>query len=342
MNLRLPVFSLALAVIASLGAVSAVQGAPADATIAGSWASVQDAFVSLQDAYAVAGSVPQRDVELLNQAIEKMLRAEAMAGSDPAGSATLAQEASSIAQEVMRDMAAVKEAGERQNQNGTVAMIAATAGAVIAAGLVFRFGAGGLWKAWLRVRGGSVVRVNGETAKPKVRKGEGAGDDGEESTIFTMEHAALAIVAVLLVVALVPASLAVAAGRTGESFSELGILGPGQKLSDYPKEVVSGQTIDLYAYVGNHVGEPMWYSVLVKVGDNSTEMDPSPASTVLRLDKVLTNNGSGTYPLELTLSKTGPSQRIIFELWSFNSTTKRLDYTGLWTHLWVNVTSPPF
>ncbi len=339
---------LVLAVLASLGAVSAVQGGPsAGATIDSSWVSVQDAFVSMQDAYAVAGSVPQKDVDMLNQAIEKMLSAEAKASTDPAGSGRLAQEANSLAREVMQDMAAVRAEGEKQNQGEMAIMVATTAGAIVAAVLVFRFGAGGLWKAWLRLRKDSFVRVE-ETAKPKVRKGDGDNDGGngndndDEPSIFTMEHVALAIVAVLLVGSLVPVSLAFIGGRPSESFSELGILGPGQKLSDYPRDVVSGQTIGLYAYVGNHVGEPMWYSVQVKLGDNATVIDPSPASTVLRFDKVLTDNGSGTYPLELTLTKTGLNQRIIFELWFFNSTTKKFDYTGLWTHLWVNLSAPPF
>jgi hypothetical protein len=112
-------------------------------------------------------------------------------------------------------------------------------------------------------------------------------------------------------------------------------------ISDYQNEVVAGDTVHLYAYVGDQLGAPAWFSVLVKVGDNSTAVDPMQQPAIARLDIVLCNGQNWTSPVDFTLVQVGLNQRVVFELWSFNSTTGVMDYTQRWCEIWVNVTSPP-
>ena len=40
------------------------------------------------------------------------------------------------------------------------------------------------------------------------------------------------------------------------------------------------------------------------------------------------------------MSTAGLNQRLIFELWMFNTTTASFAYTGLFNQLWLNVTTP--
>jgi uncharacterized membrane protein len=149
---------------------------------------------------------------------------------------------------------------------------------------------------------------------------------------------ALAVVTILAVFVAVSPLLP----ATGERFSELGVLGPTQKIGGYPTSVVVGHQILLYGYVGDHEGRPTYYQVLVKVGDQSTAVSNSTAAdapVILTRFVALADNQSTTFPLSFSLSSPGLNHRIIFELWSYNLTSAQFSYTGLWNQLWVNVTS---
>ena len=317
------------------------------------WASIQDAYALLEDAFTATGMVPQADVDLLNQAIEKVSLAEIVASSNSTEAQALTQQANAIVQQVKQDIAKAKEEGLMQKQNNAIILAVSVAGTLAAAALVYKFGPGGLWKIWLRMRKDYDVKVQeqaiAERAKPP-KKAEGGhredengrdDDDDKGKTAVTMETISAIIAVALVVLASIAVAQVFLAGRQGETFSELGMLGPNQMIGDYPREVVAGDAVHLFAYVGNHMGKPVWYSVLAKVGDNSTAVDPAAAGAVLRLDRVLANGENWTSPMSLALTQPGLNQRLIFELWSFNATTKALDYTQRWVQLWVNVTLPP-
>jgi uncharacterized membrane protein len=151
-------------------------------------------------------------------------------------------------------------------------------------------------------------------------------------------RAALALVTVIAVFAavqpLIPAS--------GQQFSELGILGPNQTVGGYPTSVVAGRPFLLYGYIGNHEGVSSYYQFLVKVGNQTTQVSNSTyavAPLIFTYSRVLANNQSTTFPLNLTLSSQGTDVRLIFELWSFDVATSNYTYTGLWNQLFLNVTS---
>jgi len=149
---------------------------------------------------------------------------------------------------------------------------------------------------------------------------------------------ALAVVTILAVLAaiypIIPAN--------GENFSELGVLGPGQKIAGYPTTVATGQQFTLYVYVGDHEGEAAYYQVLVKEGNQATIISNSTSASlhpVLTDSLVLQDNSSTIFPVNLSMSTAGQNQRLIFELWMLNSTATTFAYTGLFAQLWINVTA---
>ena len=126
-----------------------------------------------------------------------------------------------------------------------------------------------------------------------------------------------------------------------ERFSELGVLGPNQTIANYPTTLTIGQNFSLYGYIGNHEGVVSYYQLLIKLGNQSTVVTNSTSSSaplIASYYRVLDDNQSVTFPINLSLDKNGTNLKIIFELWSFNSTISSFQYTGLWNQLYVNVT----
>jgi len=149
---------------------------------------------------------------------------------------------------------------------------------------------------------------------------------------------ALAVITILAVLAAIYPILP----SNGEAFSELGILGPGQKIGGYPTSVAVGQTFTLYVYVGNHEGGAEYYQVLVKEGNQATVVSNSTSANlppVLTNSLVLGDNSSSVFPVTIFMSTAGLNQRLIFELWMLNSTSSGFGYTGLWNDIWLNVTT---
>ena len=149
---------------------------------------------------------------------------------------------------------------------------------------------------------------------------------------------ALAVVTILAVLAAVYPILP----ANGEQFSELGVLGPGQKIGGYPTLVAVGQSFNLYVYVGNHEGESAYYQVLVKEGNLATAISNSTAANlppVVNESLILGDNASTTFPVSLSMNTAGINQRLIFELWMLNTTSTSFAYTGLWNQIWLNVSS---
>jgi uncharacterized membrane protein len=156
--------------------------------------------------------------------------------------------------------------------------------------------------------------------------------DRETSTLV------LAVVTILAVFAAVSPLLP----SNGERFSELGVLGPGRTIGGYPTTVAVGQQFLLYTYVGNHEGTPSYYQVLVKAGNQTTVISNSTSAAaplLLTHLLVLSDNSSTTFPVSFSMPSPGLQQRVIFELWIYNTTTSQFAYTGLWNQIWINVTS---
>jgi hypothetical protein len=326
------------------------------------WTAIEGAYAALSNASSAGGNVTQANVDQLNLAISNALLAESLSSSNHSQAQALASNASNIALTVQQEMVAAKEEGIRQGQMALLILAVFVAACLAFALLIYRFGPDWIWRGWLRIRRTQTVKVPQEEmadAKANVKRAEKAAlknkpDNGDadknndkealgkdEEFTFTLETISLIVAVVLVVIAGVALSQYYLSGRTGESFPELGILSPSMTLNNYPNEVVVGATVQLYAYVGNQLGTPAWYSVLVKVGNNSTAVDPMQQPPIARMDVVLLNGQNWTSPVDFTLTQAGLNQRVVFELWSFNSTTGSMDYTKIWDQIWVNVTMPP-
>lgn len=127
-----------------------------------------------------------------------------------------------------------------------------------------------------------------------------------------------------------------------EKFSELGVLGANQTIANYPANLVTGQHFLLYGYVGNHEGTAYYYKVLVKLGNQTTEISNSTSAKAPIIGtylQILLNNQSWTFPIYLSVNRTGTNLKLIFELWDYNSTASNFEYDGLWNQIYLNVTS---
>jgi len=115
--------------------------------------------------------------------------------------------------------------------------------------------------------------------------------------------------------------------------------GPRKKVGDYPKTVVVGDTVRLYAYVHNYLGYPAYLRVLVKLGDNSSVRGPEGfnATAILTLERILLHNESTLIPFSFRIEREGIRQRLILELWIYN-TTNSFTFTGRWNQIWFNAT----
>lgn len=152
-----------------------------------------------------------------------------------------------------------------------------------------------------------------------------------------------ALMLIVLVLGILSTAPIILGERIVEPFSELGVLGPEMKLGDYPNQVETGESMDLYLYLGNHEGTLQYYRVYAKQGDQSvnisdTEAYPEPVIT--HFDYVLTDEANITMPINLVLETPGVNQRIVFELHKYNPQTDQFLYDGIWVQLWMNITAP--
>jgi len=162
------------------------------------------------------------------------------------------------------------------------------------------------------------------------------------SWVFDEEVLAV-LAAISIVAAALAGSQAFHAGRVIEPFSELGLLGPGGKIGDYPKEVLAGSPFPLNVYVGNHEGKTMYYRVLVKVGDKSSIINasvPLSSKPLMDIRVVLGHNASRIIPVDVTLYEPASNVRLVFEMWVYNEAAGGFSYHGRWNQLWINVTKP--
>lgn len=154
--------------------------------------------------------------------------------------------------------------------------------------------------------------------------------------------AAISFAALLIIIALWQ-PIIFANNNKNFGFSELSVLGQTQTLSGYPRQLVVGQPFLLYGHIENHERQAEYYQFTVKLGNESTLVSNATAANaiiIFRNSVVLLNNQTSTFPMLLSLTNIGNNQRLIFELWTFNSQESAFQYTGIWNEIWVNVTTP--
>jgi len=125
-------------------------------------------------------------------------------------------------------------------------------------------------------------------------------------------------------------------------YSELGILGPDQTTKGYPTNVGVNQSFLLYGFVENHEGSVENYQLLVKLGNQTTGVSNATYANAPLLAtywRIVRENETWIFPMNLIVNQAGNDTRIIFELWSYNVLASNFEYTGLWDQIWLNVTA---
>jgi uncharacterized membrane protein len=126
-------------------------------------------------------------------------------------------------------------------------------------------------------------------------------------------------------------------------FSELGILSQNEEMGDYPTELSVDQKMELFLYLSNYEGIITYYRVLTKLGDSSlnvSDIMPYTGSVISYYDHVLLDKTNITIPIALNITKPGLNQRLVFELYKYDTEKNIFTYDGQWLQLWFNVTIP--
>ncbi len=280
---------------------------------------VAEAYERVLEAYESGGNVIGL-VDRLNEALKLIAEAEST------GDARLIDRANNLVESVVEEAPKVREDGLKARNATYMLYGSALAVAIASAVLAYFYGPKFFWRLWVRLR-----------ADYRVSLGSGG---GQSPMILSGEVWAVVMV-IVLVGAVFAFSQMFTAGRVTEPFSELGVLGPKMRIGDYPRTVVLGERFRLYLYVGNHMGKPMYYALLVKLGNSTTQVDPAPIEPFMRFDLILMHGENRTMPVDIELKEPGVNRRLIFELWVYNSTVKAFTYHGRWCQIWLNVTAPP-
>ena len=166
---------------------------------------------------------------------------------------------------------------------------------------------------------------------------------------------------------------------TGETFSKLWILGPGHMAEDYPFNVKSDETYNVFLGIGNHMGVLSHYVAYVKFRNqteplpDSTTAIPSPLTPLYEYPVTLQDGKSFEEPLTFSFSnvtwsenrcfvraltindvtftvdksaswninETGYYYQLFIELWIYDVGAEVLRFDSRFVGLWLNMTSPP-
>lgn len=126
-------------------------------------------------------------------------------------------------------------------------------------------------------------------------------------------------------------------------FSELGILSQNEKLGEYPTELYVDQKMDLILYLSNYEGIITYYRILIKLGDSSLNVSdtmPYSGPVISHYDHVLLDKTNNTIPIALHFNEPGLNQRLVFELYKYDTEKNTFTYDGQWLQIWFNVTIP--
>ena len=153
------------------------------------------------------------------------------------------------------------------------------------------------------------------------------------------------VFAVLLAIIVVGSVFAAAQviPRHTEPFTAIGLLNAEGKIGDYPRTILVGEPVKLNIFLDNHLGRAALLQVRMKLGGRDHLPSPNESldsPVILNRTVVLEDGGNTTIPVVFRLGEPGRNVALVFELWGYNTTTHRWEYTGRWVHLYVNVTAP--
>ncbi len=315
---------LSIAFLLLIVAISAVAAASAQST------AVSDAQAITDNAYATivkadnAGADTTELITQLNQAINLTSQAQQLTSTNLQQAESLANQAKTLALDVTEQATAAEQIAQ---DSLPIVPISVAVACIVVGAAIYLLGPKAMWSLWFKMRKNYRVKTASSPIKNR-------------GFFLTAEQLCAIVLGVAVIVAFLSVSGFLLPKNQGEQFSELGILGPNMQLGDYPSQVVASETVHLYGYVGNQMATPIYYTVMVKLGNNQTEVNPSPLTPVQQYSQVLANNQTWIFPLDVTLTQAGLNQRLIFELWVYNQTLSQNQYDQRWGQIWLNVTAP--
>lgn len=154
--------------------------------------------------------------------------------------------------------------------------------------------------------------------------------DEEKAIAVTVLSAIVVLAGLLVYTSLTP--------LPQKPFISLYYLDSGKKTENLPELLILGEnnTVLLWVGVENYMGKMKYASVLVKIGNETGPVNPSPADPTYRFEKVLLDKETWEFPLTITIDQTG-TNRIIFELWLFDEFENVFIYSKSWCSLWLDV-----
>ncbi len=190
--------------------------------------------------------------------------------------------------------------------------------------------------------------------------------------IFVVIGASLVLVANIPLIGMV---FPITRGGGMQSFSELYELGTNQLIAGYPFNTKVGKSETFFIGVHNHLGYLAYYDVQMKFVNSTQPLpykgEPSSSPTLREFHILLENNEEWETKIDFTVLKASSSKgrssvnlisvngatfnvgcssnwdskykgfyyRLFFELWLYNTTSRRFEYHGRFVSLTLNMTA---
>ena len=160
-----------------------------------------------------------------------------------------------------------------------------------------------------------------------------------------LDDEVLAVITAIVVVASVFAIAQILRPAVAEPFTAIGLLNQDCKIGDYPDVAVEGENLTLCIFVDNHMGYPIYYRVIYKLGTNQTlptNQTPSTEEPLMEWEGILAHGENATFNVNVPVVGPAGRRALIFELWTYSPEHEAWVYTGRWVHLYVEVAEAPF
>jgi uncharacterized membrane protein len=123
----------------------------------------------------------------------------------------------------------------------------------------------------------------------------------------------------------------------------IAMLNENMEARNYPTNITVYTNITLNIEVYNFMGFVQYFYVRTKLANATTMAStttPSSAPLLRQNERIVAKDGIWRFPVQLNMTTPGINFRLTFELWQYDSALDAITYTGLWTHLPLNVTGP--
>ena len=132
-------------------------------------------------------------------------------------------------------------------------------------------------------------------------------------------------------------SLIVSFPRSGESFSELWLLGPDHMAENYPFNIQENIEYNVFLGVGNHIGYSAYYAVYTKFRNqtqplpNSNSSEPSSLPSIFEFQFLIANGDVWETPVTFEILDAATNgDSMIVESVSVNERAYQVDCSSTW------------